>query len=130
MCCNNILEQYSSTLALIFDIKLVQKYFLPYGKLKKRVWLNFKHLKRVVAKITRQQYVTADKQTVKGKIVHPNSLSDRGYKKCITGLHFFHLFHNLYHPHIHIFAEHLLTDLVKLERNPNVVTLCYITNKI
>lgn len=87
--------------------------------------------KRAEAKITRQKFVTADKQTAKGKIIHPNSLPDRGYKTYITGLHFFPpFFHKLYHPHIYIFAKHLLTELVKLEHNPKVVTLCYITNKI
>lgn len=47
---------------------------------RKRVWLN-KHFERVVAEKTLQKIVTADKQTVEGKIVLPNSLSEQGYKK-------------------------------------------------
>lgn len=46
-----------------------------------------------------------------------------------NGLAFFHFSHKLYHLHIHIFTKHLLTDLLKLEINPNVATLCYIKNK-
>lgn len=50
ICCIDILGQniVVLSLSLKFDIKFIQKYILAYGMPKQRVWLNFKHLKKVL----------------------------------------------------------------------------------